>query len=115
MLIKSRNINDVIILDIGGRFCRSDVAEPTLQAMVEAQLENGKLKVLINCEKLEFIDSFGVACILECIITTKKRGGELLICSRRAFLELLQRPLVTPISNLCESEESALGRFGVTH
>lgn len=115
MIITTREINDVVIFDIEGEFRRSDVKEPSLPEFVKAQLDNGKKKLLVNFEKLEFIDSFGVGEILASYISVNNHGGALKLAAYSFEHILAVNPseaFVEPLPDfLYTTEEDALEAF----
>ncbi|RPJ00527.1 MAG: anti-sigma factor antagonist, partial [Candidatus Aminicenantes bacterium] len=60
MIIKTREIGNIVVFDVEGEIRRTDTAQETLHTLVEAQLDRGRRNVLLNLGGVEFIDSFGV-------------------------------------------------------
>ena len=77
MVIDKREKNSVVIFDIDGEIRRSDITDVTLHQLVKEELEQGKKHILLNFEKVGFIDSFGVGEILASYISTHNLGGKL--------------------------------------
>ncbi len=90
MMVHTREIGDVVILEIEGDIKRSlEVAAPTLHAVVKARLEAGWSKILLNFEKAGIVDSFGVGEILASHISTVNVGGVLRQASISQRLSLI--------------------------
>jgi len=70
MIIKTRELDNVVVFDIDGEISRTDTAQETLHSLVEAELDRGRRNVLLNLAGVEFIDSFGVGQILASYIST---------------------------------------------
>jgi anti-anti-sigma factor len=68
--IQPRFKDDVVIFDIEGEIKRSDITDVTLHQLVKEQLDSGRRKILLNFDRVEFIDSFGVGEILASYIST---------------------------------------------
>lgn len=75
-------------------------------------MESGKKHILLNFEKVEFIDSFGVGEILASYISTHNLGGKLKLAriSKKLFL-VFQVTMLTKVLDIAEDEETALQSF----
>ncbi|MGA2363330.1 MAG: STAS domain-containing protein [Candidatus Aminicenantales bacterium] len=113
MDIKTRDYNSIIIFDIDGEIRRSDMTDATLHQLVKTQLEHGKRDILLNFEKVEFVDSFGVGEILASYISTSNLGGKLKLVriSKRLYLIFQVTGLIRVLS-IYEDEAAALESFG---
>jgi len=112
MIINRREKNSIVIFDIVGEIRRSDITDLTLHQLVKQQLESGKKDILLNFEKVEFIDSFGVGEILASYISTQSLGGKLKLAriSRKLFL-IFQITMLNKVLDIHEEEEAALASF----
>jgi len=112
MQINKREKNSVVIFDIDGEIKRSDITDITLHQLVKDQLDVGKKQILLNFEKVEFIDSFGVGEILASYISTHNLGGKLKLAriSKKLFL-IFQVTMLTKVLDIHEEEDSALQSF----
>ena len=112
MTIKKRVKDGVIIFDIEGELKRSDIIDVTLHQLVKDELEGGKKYILLNFEKVPFIDSFGVGEILASYISTHNLGGKLKLVriSKKLFL-IFQVTMLTKVLDIYEEEETALKSF----
>jgi anti-sigma B factor antagonist len=112
MIINKREKNSVVIFDIEGEIKRSDITDVTLHQLVKDQLESGKKHILLNFDKVEFIDSFGVGEILASYISTHNLGGKLKLAriSKKLFL-VFQVTMLTKVLDIVEDEDAALQSF----
>ena len=112
MIINKREKNSVVIFDIEGEIKRSDITDVTLHQLVKDQLESGKKHILLNFDKVEFIDSFGVGEILASYISTHNLGGQLKLAriSKKLFL-VFQVTMLTKVLDIVEDEDAALQSF----
>jgi anti-anti-sigma factor len=112
MNIKKRIKDGVVIFDIDGEIKRSDIIDITLHQLVKDELEGGKRHILLNFDKVPFIDSFGVGEILASYISTHNLGGKLKLAriSKKLFL-IFQVTMLTKVLDIFEEEESALESF----
>ena len=112
MKINPRFKDDVVIFDIEGEIRRSDITDVTLHQLVKDQLDGGRRNVLLNFERVEFIDSFGVGEILASYISTHNLGGKLKLIriSKKLYL-IFQVTMLTKVLEIFEDEEAALKSF----
>jgi anti-anti-sigma factor len=112
MVINKREKNSIVIFDIDGEIRRSDVTDVTLHQLVKEQLDVGKKQILLNFDKVEFIDSFGVGEILASYISTHNLGGKLKLAriSKKLFL-IFQVTMLTKVLDIHDEEDSALQSF----
>ncbi len=112
MDIKKREKDSIVIFDIEGEIRRSDISEVTLHQLVKDQLEAGKKHILLNFDRVEFIDSFGVGEILASYISTHNLGGKLKIAriSKKLYL-VFQITMLTKVLEIFDEEDLALRSF----
>ena len=72
----------------------------------------GKKQILLNFDKVDFIDSFGVGEILASYISTHNLGGKLKLAriSKKLFL-IFQVTMLTKVLDIHDEEDSALQSF----
>jgi len=112
MVIEKREKNNVVIFDIEGEIRRSDITDVTLHQLVKDELELGRKQILLNFEKVDFIDSFGVGEILASYISTHNLGGKLKLAriSKKLFL-IFQVTMLTKVLDIFDEEDLALRSF----
>ena len=112
MMINKREKNSIVIFDIEGEIRRSDITDVTLHQLVKEQLEVGRKQILLNFDKVDFIDSFGVGEILASYISTHNLGGKLKLAriSKKLFL-IFQITMLTKVLDIHDEEASALQSF----
>ncbi len=112
MNIQKREQDGIVIFDIEGEIKRSDITDVTLHQLVKEQLESGKKHILLNFQKVEFIDSFGVGEILASYISTHNLGGKLKIAriSKKLYL-VFQITMLTKVLEIFDEEDVALRSF----
>jgi anti-anti-sigma factor len=112
MNIQKREQDGIVIFDIEGEIKRSDITDVTLHQLVKEQLESGKKHILLNFQKVEFIDSFGVGEILASYISTHNLGGKLKIAriSKKLYL-VFQITMLTKVLEIFDEEERAINSF----
>ena len=112
MNIQKREQDGIVIFDIEGEIKRSDITDVTLHQLVKEQLESDKKHILLNFQKVEFIDSFGVGEILASYISTHNLGGKLKIAriSKKLYL-VFQITMLTKVLEIFDEEERAIDSF----
>ncbi len=112
MNIQKREQNGIVIFDIEGEIKRSDITDVTLHQLVKEQLESGKKQILLNFQKVDFIDSFGVGEILASYISTHNLGGKLKIAriSKKLYL-VFQITMLTKVLEIFDEEDRAINSF----
>ena len=113
MIIGTREVGHVTVFDVEGEIRRSDSPEMTIHQLVKSRLEAGRTDILLNCEKVDFIDSFGVGEILASYISTQNMGGKLkLSMVSPKLLLIFQVTMLTRVLEIFGSEKAALESFG---
>ncbi len=113
MVIKSRNAGNIVIFDIDGEIRRSEAGGTTLHELVKLRLGEGSRNILLNCECVEFIDSYGVGEILASYISTQNAGGKLkLVRISRKLHVIFQVTMLTKVLEIYDNEASALQSYG---
>lgn len=112
MEINTREKEGITILDVEGEIRRSEASDVTLHQMIKDQLEQGKKKFLLNLDKVEFIDSFGVGEILASHISTQNAGGRLKLTNISKKISLVfQVTMLDRVLKICSDESKALDNF----
>ena len=111
MTIRQREIGDVVVLDIDGKMTGgldSDLFQNTVQALLEA----GKHKLLVNLENVKWINSTGLGVLIASFSTVQKSGGKLKLLHVSERIQGLLA--ITRLSTIFESyqqEDQAVASF----
>jgi len=113
MQIAERTIGDVTILDLNGRLVAGD-GDEVLRDAVDRLARNGCTKLLLNLEKVPYIDSGGLGVLVAKFVTLRKRDGHLKLChvGPRAERVLRITKLLT-VFEVVDSEADAVKSFTV--
>ena len=111
MQISEREVNGVTILDLDGRLVLEDGVKLFVDRM-NALTRQPRKRILINFQRVTYLDSAGVGAIAWKYVTARKRDGEvkLLNLQPRSHKVLNTTKLLTVIENF-ESEEQAIASF----
>jgi anti-sigma B factor antagonist len=112
LVIKTREVNSVVVFDVEGEIRRSDTPQVTLHSLVQAQLEKGRRNVLLNLAGVGFIDSFGVGEILASYKSIQDLGGKFKLCRiSEKLLLVFKITLLDKVLDIRESCDAALESF----
>lgn len=78
-------------------------------AEIELYISKGENKILLDLNKLEYMNSNGLNVLINILTKTRKSGGETAICSvNKKISELLVITKLDSIFNVCDDEEDGL-------
>jgi anti-sigma B factor antagonist len=110
MLIRERVVGDVTILDLNGRFIdgRDEIFRETMNRLIS----QGRRKVLLNLDEVNYIDSAGLGMLVSRYIRLTKFDGQLRLCNlhRRSF-HVLDITNLLSVFKTYDSEQLALLSF----
>ncbi|HOJ27436.1 MAG: STAS domain-containing protein [Spirochaetes bacterium] len=110
MDITKRTKDDVVILDISGEIDLYNA--PEIKDIINSLIEEKKFNVIINLEKVTYIDSSGIGALISSLSNLKKYQGGLKIinvfASVRKVFELTK---LTSFFEIYDSEEAAIESF----
>jgi len=110
MEIVKREKDDVTILDINGEIDLYNA--PEIKEIINSLIAEQKTNVIINLEKVSYIDSSGIGALISSLSNLKKYQGGLKIinvfASVRKVFELTK---LTSFFEIYDSEDEALKNF----
>ena len=107
-VIKSRHLDDVVILDIS---CRINLGEGTitLRDALQKLLNRGERKFVMNLEHVDYIDSAGLGELITGFTTVRAQGGQLkLLKLTHRIHDLLQITKLLTVFDSFDSETEAI-------
>jgi len=109
--INERRVGEVTVLEVRGRLALGEGSQ-ALHEKLEALVEQGRVKLLLECSEVTALDSQGVSALVRGVISTRKRGGQmkLLKPSQKAHYVLEITRLLT-IIECFDDEAKALASF----
>jgi len=110
MEINQREKDNVVVLDIQGEIDLYNAPEikDIIQKMIEAQ----KYNVIINLEKVSYIDSSGIGALISSLSNLKKYQGGLKIINVYASVKkVFELTKLTSFFEIYDSEPEALSKF----
>lgn len=111
LTITTREKDGVAIVDLNGKIVLGEESN-ALREQVKQLLAANKKKILLNLEKVSFIDSAGVGTLVAAFTSTKAQEGELkLVNLTKKFRETLQITRLLTVFEAYDSEAEALASF----
>ena len=111
MEITTREIDDVVILDLDGKLVRG-VGDELLRDTMDRLLAERRKKVLVNLSKVSFIDSSGIGELVASRKVAEQLGTSLKLMRLPDRVQhTLKLSLLLPMFETHPSEEAALAAF----
>lgn len=109
--ISQREREGIVILDLDGRLTVGQETGALREAILKLTTE-GKNNVVLNLEKVEYIDSTGLGGLVICFTTCKKGGGALkLLNLNRRNVELLVLTKLQTVFEVFNDEQDAVNSY----
>jgi len=110
MQTSTREVDDVIIVDLSGRLTLGEGV--TLQNAIRDLALKGNRKILLNLADINYIDSSGIGTLVTSYTTIRNRGGELKLVnlSKRAH-DLLHIAKLHTLFDIKDDEDAAVKSF----
>ncbi|HYM22520.1 MAG TPA: STAS domain-containing protein [Vicinamibacterales bacterium] len=111
MPICERTVGDVCVLEVDGRMMAE--SSDRVVKIVRERLREGRRKFLINLERVQYIDTTGLADLVESMTAVKRMGGALkLTLVTRHVHELLRITGLVKVFEMFDVESEAIASFG---
>ena len=112
MQTNTRQIGDVIVLDISGRITLGE-GNVMLREIVRDLAEQGKKRIVLNLGEVNYIDSSGVGELVKTHTTVRNKGGELKLANlNKRVQDLLQMTRLSAVFDIQKDEANAIKSFG---
>ena len=110
MEINKREVGNVTILDITGEIDLYNASE--IKEIVNQLIEEQKFNVIINLEKVTYIDSSGIGALIASVTNLKKyQGGLKIINVYSSVRKVFELTKLTSFFEIYDSEEEAIKSF----
>ncbi|MDP8266575.1 MAG: STAS domain-containing protein [Candidatus Aceula meridiana] len=110
MNIKQEQINDVVVCVMDGEINISN--SPELRKFFDDVLKTNTKKVIFDFSFVPYIDSSGLATLIEMFQRLKKVGGALRLCSMSEKIKnIFELTKLTKLFDISETRENALKDF----
>ncbi|MGD2174791.1 MAG: STAS domain-containing protein [Candidatus Brocadiaceae bacterium] len=107
MIADIRPQDGVTVVDIEGRF--DAATAPEIKSELHGLIEEGNIRLVINLEALDFIDSAGLGVLVSCLRRAAAEGGDLRLAEVPAFCRsIFELTRLTRVFDVNESEAEAV-------
>lgn len=111
MKLSSRKAGDVTILDIEGQILFGE-GDGKIRQAVEALIQSGQRKVLLNLAAVPYVDSAGLGEMIRCFTAMRRSQGTLkLLAPNQRLIDLLSMTKLDKVFDWYNDEASALAGF----
>ena len=114
MKITQRDVDDVVVLDLNGKLTGGPDAD-TFREVFKSLVDNGKKNIIVNLEKVSWINSTGLGILISGYTSVRKSGGDLVVMHASDRIEsILYVTKLNLLFRSYDSEEDAVKGFAVT-
>ncbi len=107
MKVTVREENNWKIIDLDGKL--NEVSSQTLVQEIDTQLNNDNNKIILNLEKLNFINSSGLGSLISIVKRVSQNNGKLCLTNLQVFIsDLFEITKLTNIFDIKDTVEDAL-------
>lgn len=111
MKVVVRKIGHVAVLDLSGKITIGE-GDVVLRQRVQEILDSGEKNILLNLEKVSYMDSAGIGELVACYKRSKEKGGTVkLLKPSGKVLDLLQLTKLEEVFDTYKDEKEALVSF----
>ena len=106
LIIKQRNLSDIVILDLSGRLWILDLP---LRDLVNGILQSDKCKFVFNLAGVEYIDSSGLGQLISIWTSIRSRNGYMTLLSpSKRIQRLFEITRLNTVFEIFENEPDAV-------
>ncbi|HYR44222.1 MAG TPA: STAS domain-containing protein [Terriglobia bacterium] len=108
LVIKQRNLSDVVVLDLSGRLWILDLP---LRDLMNRLLSEGRRQFVLNLAGVDYIDSSGLGQLVSIWSSVRNKQGHMtLLNPSKRVLRLFEITRLTTVFEICDQEPDALQR-----
>jgi anti-sigma B factor antagonist len=109
--ITQREVGNVVILDLNGKLTGGPDAD-TFREVFKSLIDQGKKNVIVNLEKVSWINSTGLGILISNYTSVRNAGGDLVVMHASDRIEsILYVTKLNLLFKSFEEEEEALKAF----
>lgn len=110
MELIDRTENDVRILHLSGRF--DSYTADTVRQWIETNTEEPPAQIVVNLQDVSFVDSTGLATLVQGMKRSRQHGGDLLLCHLQQPVRLIfELTRLDRAFEVMPTEEDAVAAF----
>ncbi len=111
MKIRQREVDDVVILDLDGKLTGGPDAE-TFRNIFKGLINEGKKNIVVNLERVSWINSTGLGILISGYTSVRKGGGDLVLIHVGDRIEsILYVTKLNLLFSAFDNEEEAIKSF----
>jgi len=111
MQTKTRQIGDVVVLDVSGRITLGE-GNVMLREIVRDLADKDKKRIILNLSEVNYIDSSGMGELVKTHTTIRNKGGELKLANlNKRVHDLLQMTRLAAVFDIQKDEAGAIASF----
>jgi anti-sigma B factor antagonist len=109
--ISQHDVEGIVVLELSGRLIAGDDST-LLRDAINANADADRVQIVLNLQRLDFIDSTGLGTLVVCYTRLQKKNGALkLACLSKRHIELLVLTKLTTIFEIFDTEQAAVNSF----
>jgi anti-sigma B factor antagonist len=102
---------DIVVIDVDGKVVLGD-GDVEIKQAVDALLQKGDTKILLNLAKVPYLDSAGLGEIIRCFTALRRSGGSLkLLAPNPRIIDLLNITKLLNVFDSYDNEATAIKSF----
>lgn len=114
MKITQREVGNAVILDLNGKLQGGADAD-TFREVFKSLVDQGKKNVIVNLEKVSWINSTGLGILISGYTSVRRAGGDLVVMRASDRIEsILYVTKLNLLFKSYEAEDEALKAFSAT-
>lgn len=110
MEINRREAGEIVVFDINGEIDLYNA--PEIKEKIKDEMNKNKVNIIINLDKVSYIDSSGIGVLISSLSNLKKVGGALKLINVYASVrKVFELTKLTSFFDIYDSEADALNAF----
>ena len=111
MHMTNHEVNGVSVVALDGRIVLGEESN-SLREKLKTLIAEGKKKIVLNVDKVKYIDSAGLGTLISGHISAQKQGATLRLCNLGSkFHEMLQITKLVTVFDVYDTEAAAVSSF----
>jgi anti-sigma B factor antagonist len=112
--IQTRDLKNVSVISLEGRITLGEAAS-ALRDAVKGAIARGARNLVLNLQKVQYVDSAGLGELVGIYVTARNQGGEVKLSGINAKLHgLMQVTKLHTVFDVYEDETAAVAAFGAS-
>lgn len=110
MELKTRHVNNVLVLELDGRFDTQTV--PSVRELIRNATSGEPAQLVVNLDGVHFVDSTALSALVEGMKRSRQLGGDLRLCNLQQPVRMIfELTRLDRAFEILSSEEEAIQAF----